>query len=263
MAPVCARTVLDLHNIESVLHARCAAAEGRATAAAHRVFQRASLELERTGCRDSRWCWPPRRTMPTWCARSRPGPGSRSTRTPCRPRRCRRPATRRPSSSPATWSIIPTSPPCGSSGARSGRGCASAGRRLIWRLVGKNPDAVQRFTAGDPRIEVAGPVDDAVRELARAGWRWYRCSPAAARASRFWRRGRPGCRWSPPRWAPKDCRCATGRHLLLADEPRSFRRRGNTAVGVHGAEAEELASAGRLLLEKEFTWETAWKKLDF
>ena len=25
----------------------------------------------------------------------------------------------------------------------------------------------------------------------------------------------------------------------------------------------KLGSAGRLLLEKEFTWETAWKKLDF
>jgi glycosyltransferase involved in cell wall biosynthesis len=26
---------------------------------------------------------------------------------------------------------------------------------------------------------------------------------------------------------------------------------------------QSLGAAGRLLLEKEFTWETAWKKLDF
>src|SRR5205085_1784877 len=39
---------------------------------------------------------------------------------------------------------------------------------LVWRLVGKNPDAVRRFTAGDSRIQVVGPVSDAVRELARA-----------------------------------------------------------------------------------------------
>ena len=45
--PVCSRTVLDLHNVESVLHARCAATEGRASAAAHRVFQRVSEKLER------------------------------------------------------------------------------------------------------------------------------------------------------------------------------------------------------------------------
>ena len=47
LAPVCARTVLDLVDVESVLHGRCAAVEGLATAAAHRVFQRASRELER------------------------------------------------------------------------------------------------------------------------------------------------------------------------------------------------------------------------
>src|ERR1017187_9619685 len=47
VSPVCARTVLDLHNVESVLHGHCAKAEGRATATAHRVFQHASRELER------------------------------------------------------------------------------------------------------------------------------------------------------------------------------------------------------------------------
>src|SRR5205085_7505327 len=28
---------------------------------------------------------------------------------------------------------------------------------LTWRLVGKNPAAVARYTAGDPRIQVVGP----------------------------------------------------------------------------------------------------------
>ena len=39
--------------------------------------------------------------------------------------------------------------------------------RLGWRVVGKNY-AVARYLAGDERIEVAGPVDDAVAEIARA-----------------------------------------------------------------------------------------------
>jgi len=49
ISPACQRTVLDLHNIESLLHARCAAVEGEgpATALAHRLFGQASLELER------------------------------------------------------------------------------------------------------------------------------------------------------------------------------------------------------------------------
>ena len=43
ISPACQRTVLDLHNIESLLHARCAAVEGPATALAHRIFRDASL----------------------------------------------------------------------------------------------------------------------------------------------------------------------------------------------------------------------------
>ena len=47
IAPVCDQTVLDLHNIESLLHASCASLESRAAAFAHRVFERASREFER------------------------------------------------------------------------------------------------------------------------------------------------------------------------------------------------------------------------
>ena len=39
---------------------------------------------------------------------------------------------------------------------------------LEWRLIGKNPDAVARWTSGDDRIRVVGPVEDAVAEIARA-----------------------------------------------------------------------------------------------
>jgi len=49
--------------------------------------------------------------------------------------------------------------------------CESAGPGLVWRLVGKNPAAIRRLTEGDPRIEVVGPVEDAVAELARVA-RW-------------------------------------------------------------------------------------------
>src|SRR5450432_1022419 len=52
LSKVCTRMVLDLHNIESVLHARCADEPGAPAAFAHaafahRVFHRASLKLER------------------------------------------------------------------------------------------------------------------------------------------------------------------------------------------------------------------------
>src|SRR5262249_33508083 len=40
--------------------------------------------------------------------------------------------------------------------------------RLVWRLVGKNPQAIRTVLANDPRIEVVGAVDDAIAEIARA-----------------------------------------------------------------------------------------------
>jgi len=46
MAPVSQRTVLDLHNIESVLHARCAQSGNGPEAMAHRAFHEAARDLE-------------------------------------------------------------------------------------------------------------------------------------------------------------------------------------------------------------------------
>jgi len=38
---------------------------------------------------------------------------------------------------------------------------------LRWDLIGKNPETVRRYTEGDARIRLTGPVEDAIRELAR------------------------------------------------------------------------------------------------
>ena len=109
--------------------------------------------------------------------------------------------------------------------------------RLVWRLVGKNPAAVQRFTRGDPRIEVVGPVQDAVSELARSrvavvpllsgsGTRlkileaWAAAVPVVSTAL--------GAEGLPVR---------DGENVLVADSAESFAGCGNTAVGVHGSEA--------------------------
>ena len=168
LSSVCTRTVLDLHNVESVLHARCAATDGRASATAHRVFQGVSEELERT--------WLPRFSLVL-----APSQTDAELARAIAPR--------------ATVAVYPNAlpptprPPAGDqeaivfSGNMEYHPNLSAVRffrleiwprlrdrwpRLVWRLVGKNPAAVQRFTRGDPRIEVVGPVQDAVCELARS-----------------------------------------------------------------------------------------------
>jgi glycosyltransferase involved in cell wall biosynthesis len=53
-----------------------------------------------------------------------------------------------------------------------------------------------------------------------------------------------------------------GRNLLLADTAAEFAQAVTRLLNCSTLR-QTLGTAGRLLLEKEFTWESAWKKLDF
>jgi glycosyltransferase involved in cell wall biosynthesis len=55
---------------------------------------------------------------------------------------------------------------------------------------------------------------------------------------------------------------ADGKHLLLANGAEAFIRAVSRLLACKELQ-ESLASAGRLLLEKEFTWEKAWGRLAF
>ena len=133
---------------------------------------------------------------------------------------------------------------------------------IEWRLVGRNPEAVSRWTSGDDRIRVVGPVDDAVAEIARAkvavvpllsgsGTRFKILEAwAAERAVVSTALGASGLEAMP------------GRHLLLADSAHDFAR----AVLKLLPDMEHRASlgrAGRALYLERFTWPKAWAALDF
>jgi glycosyltransferase involved in cell wall biosynthesis len=53
-----------------------------------------------------------------------------------------------------------------------------------------------------------------------------------------------------------------GENLLLADGGPAFAEAVSRLLACMDLR-QWVGAAGRLLLEKEFTWETAWKKLDF
>ena len=134
--------------------------------------------------------------------------------------------------------------------------------RLIWRLVGKNPQAVCQFTSGDPRIEVQGQVDDAIRELARA--RAAVVPLLAGSGTRLkileaWAAGLPVVSTT---LGAEGLGARDGEHLLLADGAAAFSAAVSRLLACSDLR-ENLGAAGRLLLEREFTWEKAWKKLDF
>jgi glycosyltransferase involved in cell wall biosynthesis len=262
LSPVCTRTVLNLVDVESVLHGRCAAVEGPAIAAAHRVFQGASRELERL--------WLPRFSLVLATSRA---DASLALEIAPQARIAVYPNALPPTPLPAAGdeeAIV-------FSGNMEYHPNVTAVRffrreiwprlrdrwpLLVWRLVGKNPAAVERYTAGDPRIEVTGPVVDAVCELARsrvAVVPLLTGSGTRLKILEAWAAGLPvvsttiGAEGLPVR---------DGETALLADGAEAFAG-AVTRLLTCTELRQKIGSAGRLLLEKEFTWETAWKKLDF
>ncbi|HUI56869.1 MAG TPA: glycosyltransferase [Bryobacteraceae bacterium] len=262
LSTVCARTVLDLHNIESLLHERCAAAEHSPAALAHRVFRAASLEQERT--------WLPRFSEVLTASESDAdlaraiAPAARITVYPNAI-----PAAALPPRSDDEAVVF--------SGNMEYHPNVAAVRffrrevwprlrerwpRLVWRLVGKNAEAVSRLTSGDPRVDVRGQVEDAVAELARA--RVAVVPVLAGSGTRVkileaWAAGLPvvsttiGAEGLPARH---------GEHLLLADGAAAFAEAVSCLLDSRDLRLT-LGAAGRRLVEREFTWETAWGKLDF
>jgi len=258
---VCARTVLDLHNIESVLHARCAAVEGGAERFAHGVFCTAARELER------KWLPCFSEVLTTSALDSKlaleRAPGARVCIYPNAIPLPPVPQIEReevvvfsgnleyhPNVSAVrffrreVWPILRERWP-----------------QLVWRLVGKNPQGVKALTSGDSRIELCGPVQNAIPELARAkvavvpllagtGTRlkileaWAACLPVVS--TRLGAEGLGVC---------------DGTHLLLADGASAFAAAVSRLLE-YSTLRDQLGRAGRLLLEREFTWEKAWRSLD-
>jgi polysaccharide biosynthesis protein PslH len=256
IATACAVTVLDLHNIESALHAQCAATESPAAAFAHRAFARASLRLERQ--------WLPRFTHVLV-------PSAVIHDLACRVIVYPNSLPSQPLPTETRRDVIVFS---GNMEYHPNRSAVRFFRRevwpvlrnrhpdLVWRLVGKNPEAVRAFTSGDARIEVSGEVEDAVRELAKAKVAVVPLlagSGTRLKILEAWAAGTPvvsttiGAEGLPVR---------DGQHLLIADGALQFAEAVERLLACSDLR-ESLAVAGRLLLEREFTWEKAWRHLVF
>jgi hypothetical protein len=258
----CARTVLDLHNVESVLHARCAEVEAGATGLAHRIFCEAAADLERE--------WIPRFSdVLTASVEDRKAvlslsPGARVTVYPNAIPLAPLPVEKRedaivfsgnleyhPNISAVrffrqqVWPLLRERWPT-----------------LEWRLVGKNPDAVKAWTSGDPRIIVTGPVQDAIAELARAKVAVVPVLAGSGTRLKILEAWAAAVPVVSTRLGAEGLPVEDGRHLLLADSAREF------AVAVshlleNAGRRDSLGRAGRSLLEAEFTWEMAWRRLDW
>jgi glycosyltransferase involved in cell wall biosynthesis len=261
VAAVCRRTVLNLHNIESVLHARCAEADGSVAGMAHRLFSTACREMERT--------WLPRFSE-VLTTSERDASTAREVAPGARVRVYPNAIPLRPMPEVVVEDVVVFS---GNMEYHPNTSAVRFFRRdvwprlrdrwpgLVWRLLGKNPAAVSQFTSGDTRIEVIGAVEDAVLELARAKVAVVPLlagSGTRLKILEAWAAGVPvvstslGAEGLPVRH---------GEQLLLADSGAAF---GESVSRLLESKElrREVGRAGRLLLEKEFTWETVWKNLD-
>ena len=265
IAPFCARTILNLHNIESELHRSCAGAESGPAGFAHRLFRQAALDLERA--------WLPRYSNVLTASEAD--------------------AERARAIAPAACvsvyrNAIPAAPLPPPAGPDEPDVVAFSGNfeyhpnhaavrffryevwphlrprwpNLVWRLIGKNPEAVRNLTSGDPRIEVTGPVNDAIRELARARVAvapLLSGSGTRLKILEAWAAGVPvvstsiGAEGLPAR---------DGDTLLLAETGPAMAAAISRLLASPDLR-RALGARGRNLLEQQFTWERAWNMLNF
>jgi glycosyltransferase involved in cell wall biosynthesis len=261
VAPRSARTILDLHNIESVLHERCARTEDGPEALAHQAFCQAARDLEAY--------WLPRYDCLLTASDAdalRARAMTRDSRVAVYPNAIRHV----PQPKVRERDLVVFSGNLGYhpnvSAVRFFRNAVWPVLRerwasLVWRLVGKNPETVRKYTAGDERIELSGAVENAIEELAAA--KVVVIPLLAGSGTRFkvieaWAAGRAvvsttiGAEGLPARH---------NENLLIADGGKDFASAVSRLLDSPHLRAE-LGVTGRALFESELTWERAWQNLD-
>ena len=262
LKPHCDQMFLDLHNVESTLHERCAVTAGGLVAAGHRYFGRRCRALETcvlpqyslvlaTSAVDREQV---RRIAPEATSAVYPNayPYTERTDVPF---------------DPATvvfsgnfeyhpnidgvrylmrdiWPLIAARVP---------------GVRLL--LVGKGAEFVRAYVDGTAGVEMTGPVEDAVGQIARgavviaplrtgSGTRLKILEAWAARRAVV----------ATP-LAAEGLDVVSGQNALLEDEPANFAE-AVCRLLANAPQRQALADNGLQTLRDKYTWEAAWVTLD-
>lgn len=145
-----------------------------------------------------------------------------------------------------------------------GRGSVPSRARqqaVRWRLIGRNPQAVASIVSGDNRIELVGPVDDAVTEIARS--KIAIVPLLSGSGTRFkileaWAAARPVVSTTI---GAEGLDAHDGEHFLIADTASDFAAAIARLLD-DDALRRRLGEAGRALYLDRFTWQAAWRALD-
>ena len=131
-----------------------------------------------------------------------------------------------------------------------------------WRLIGKNPQQAARILAGTPNVQITGPVEDAVAELARA-----RVSVVPLRSGsgtrlkiiEAWAAGIPVVSTTI---GAEGLAISPGHDIEIADDPAAFAGK-VCQLFADSSQAERIGQAGRALYETSYTWPAVWRNLSF
>jgi len=261
LRPHCACVYLDLHNIESVWHAKLAASENLLMGPIHRRFARASEVLERE-------------LLPRFDALLV------TSEVDAERVRLLAPAAKcvvYPNALPdIAQPSVPERNVIVFSGNLEYRPNISAiqffVRRvwpsvreqcpgLIWEIIGKNPHLIWGLVKGDDRIHVAGPVQDAVERIAAAKVAIVPLLAGSGTRIKILEAWAAGTAVISTTIGAEGLECETGENVIIVDEPSGF----SEAV-IDLARDQQMRAhiglSGRRQYERRYTWKTAFAALD-
>jgi polysaccharide biosynthesis protein PslH len=261
LAKMAKRVVLNLHNVESAWHRTCAAAEPFLRAQAHRRFERNCLELERI--------WLPKFDAVLTASdhdANRIREGAPQLKLFSYPNAIPLvPVPERDEEAVIAFSGNMEYQPNRSAVEFFARSVwpemSRINPHLTWRLIGMNPHCIEGYVRGLSRVELTGPVPDAVAELRSA--RIVVVPLLSGSGTRLkiieaWAAARPVVSTTI---GSEGLPVVAKRNIYIADSPHDFVESIQSLLS-SPEERDKVGRAGRYLYEQEFSWEAAWRKLD-
>jgi polysaccharide biosynthesis protein PslH len=261
LAKVAKRVVLNLHNVESAWHRTCAAAEPFLRAQAHRRFERNCLGLERT--------WLPKFDA-VLTASDHDADRIREVIPHLKLFSYPNAIPLVPVPEREEEAVIAFS---GNMEYQPNRSAVQFFARTVWpelsrmnpdlrwRLIGMNPHCIEGYVRGLSRVELTGPIPDAVAELRSA--RIVVAPLLSGSGTRLkiieaWAAARPVVSTTI---GSEGLPVVANRNIYIADSPHHFVESIQSLLNSPD-ERDKVGRAGRYLYEQEFSWEAAWRKLD-
>ena len=261
LRPHARRVILDLHNIESALHAACSTSEPWPRKVGHRLFERTARRMEGELLADFDLV-----LVASEADRGRALEISPAANVAVYPNSI--PWAPQPSAKEedviafsGNMEYHPNVTAVRHFRRRVWPLIARKAPSLRWRLIGKNEFAVRSLVADNPRIELTGTVDDAVAELARAKVvvvPLLAGSGTRVKILEAWAAGRAVVSTTI---GADGLAAQNGENIRIADEP------GEMAEAVlellnHDLLRKRMGEQGRKTYEAGFSWPAAWKTFE-